>query len=191
MVVLFMTAAMLLPSLHLDVHSVLEELEPVSYSGTADRVVIDSPPSEMTADEVVQFDAVIYDAVNTVLVGEVNWSASNGSISDDGWFYPWSSGLVEIIAESQGVEGSYNISITAGVATSIEITSTQFMAKQSSPLSADLLDSRGNRMAGSDGMVWDLNGMYFGQGTPSFSPESTSSFEPRNSLRFCPQSNMI
>ena len=179
MVVLFMTAAMLLPSLHLDVHSVLEELEPVSYSGTADRVVIDSPPSEMTADEVVKFDAVIYDPVNTVLVGEVNWSASNGSISDDGWFYPWSSGLVEIIAESQGVEGSYNISITAGVATSIEITSTQFMAKQSSPLSADLLDSRGNRMAGSDGMVWDLNGMYFGQGTPSFSPESTSSFELR------------
>ena len=168
---------MLLPSLHLDASFELEDVGFVAYSGNADRVVIDAPPSEMTADEVVQFDAIIYDAVNTILVGDVNWSVSNGTISDNGWFYPWSSGLVEIIAESQGIEGSHNITVLGGVATSIEITSTQFMAKQASPLTADLLDSRGNRMAGSEGMVWDLNGMYFGQGTPSFSPESTSSFD--------------
>ena len=32
------------------------------------------------------FDAIIYDPVNNVLEGEVHWSASNGSISDDGMF---------------------------------------------------------------------------------------------------------
>ena len=98
LVVLLMTAAMVIPSLHLEVHSNLEDLKPISFSGTADRVVIDSPPVEMTADEVVQFDAIIYDAVNTGLVGEVDWCVCQRSISEGGWFYPLPSRQGQIIA---------------------------------------------------------------------------------------------
>ena len=60
----------------------------VQRSGTADRVAFVSPEATMTADEVVGFEAVIYDAVNNIISGEVSWSASNGTISEQGVFYP-------------------------------------------------------------------------------------------------------
>ncbi|MBT5285535.1 MAG: hypothetical protein HOL29_06180 [Euryarchaeota archaeon] len=177
LIVLLITAAMIVPSLHVNSLTELEQSNLPAHAGTTDRVVVDGSPQDVSADEVIQFEAIIYDAVNTVIVGDVNWSVSNGTISEDGWFYPWSSGTVEITAEHEGVEGSINITVTPGVATSIEVTSTQFLAKEASPLTADLIDGRGNRMAGNEGMVWDLNGMYFGQGTPIFTPETTSPFE--------------
>lgn len=177
LIVMLIAATMVVPSLHLDTPSELDHEDVLAHSGTTDRVVVDGSPSDMSADEVIQFEAIIYDAVNTVIVGNVNWSVSNGTISDDGWFYPWSSGTVEITAEYEGVEGSFNITVMPGVATSIEVTSTQFFAKESAPLTADLIDGRGNRMAGGPGMVWDIDGMYFGQGTPTFTPDSTASFE--------------
>ena len=177
LIVLLIAATMIVPSLHLDAPSELDQDHFIAHAGTTDRVVVDGAPSEMSADEVIQFEAIIYDAVNTVIVGNVNWSVSNGTISDEGWFYPWSSGTVEIIAEYEGVEGSFNITVIPGVATTIEVTSTQFYAKESAPLTADLIDGRGNRLAGGSGMVWDVDGMYFGQGTPMFTPDSTTPFE--------------
>ena len=81
------------------------------HTGTPDRVVIDSPPSSVSADEVIVFEAVIYDPVNNVLEGDVHWSASNGSISDDGMFYPWSAGVVEITAEHNGLVATHNVTV--------------------------------------------------------------------------------
>ena len=56
----------------------------------------------VSADEVIVPEAIIYDPVNNVLAGDIHWSASNGSISDDGLFFPWSAGLVGITAEHNG-----------------------------------------------------------------------------------------
>ena len=142
LIVLLIAATMIAPSLHLNTPSELEHSNLLAHAGTTDRVVVDGSPTDMSADEVIQSEAIIYDAVNTVIVGDVNWSVSNGTISDEGWFYPWSSGTVEITAEHEGVEGSSNITVTPGVATSIEVTSTQFLAKEAAPLTADLIDSR-------------------------------------------------
>ena len=141
----------------------------IFHSGTADRVVFDTPPSTMSADEVVMFEALIYDAVNNPVSGEIAWSASNGTITDDGLFYPWSSGLIEIIAEHNGLRDSHNITVVPGVPTSIEITSLNFgvLEAQTSPR---CLDSRGNPAIGGAGMVWDVDGAYLGHGTPSLGP---------------------
>ena len=91
--------------------SSLEEEAHVLRSGTADRIVIDNPPSSVSADEVVGFTATIYDPVNNALTGEVSWSVSNGTITDDGQFYPWSAGLVEITAAHNGLTDRYNLSV--------------------------------------------------------------------------------
>lgn len=154
----------------------LVEEDPVYRSGTPDRVVINSPPASISADEVVMFEALIYDAVNNVVAGDIAWSVSNGSITQDGWFYPWSSGIIEVTAEHNGLQATYNITVHPGVATSVEITSLQFGAQVASPLTADLIDGRGNRVSGAEQMVWDIDGSYAGHGSPSWTPEDTGEF---------------
>ena len=149
----------------------LQNAPGIFHSGTADRVVFDTPPSTMSADEVVMFEALIYDAVNNPVSGEIAWSASNGTITDDGLFYPWSSGLIEIIAEYNGLRDSHNITVVPGVPTSIEITSLSFGVLEAQNLTANLVDSRGNPAIGGAGMVWDVDGAYLGHGTPSWAPE--------------------
>ena len=120
----------------------------VLRSGTADRIVIDNPPASVSADEVVAFEAVIYDPVNNVLAGDVSWSASNGTITDDGLFFPWSAGLVEITAAHNGLTDRYNLSVQPGVPTQIDITRLTVGVLEPTSLTADVLDSRGNRMPG-------------------------------------------
>ncbi|DAC55676.1 MAG TPA: hypothetical protein D7I11_02650 [Candidatus Poseidoniales archaeon] len=146
--------------------SSLEEEAHVLRSGTADRIVIDNPPSSVSADEVVGFTATIYDPVNNALTGEVSWSVSNGTITDDGQFYPWSAGLVEITAAHNGLTDRYNLSVEPGVPTQIEITRLSVGVLEPTVLTADLLDSRGNRIPGPSTMVWDIDGDYVGQGQP-------------------------
>ena len=157
----------------------LEEDPPAMRSGTPDRVIIDSPPTSVSADEVVVFEAIIYDPVNNVLAGDIHWSASNGSISDDGLFYPWSAGLVEITAEHNGLVARHNISVEAGVPTSIEITRLSLGVLEPTTLTADVLDGRGNRMPGPATMVWDIDGVYAGLGEPTWTAEELGDVSAR------------
>ena len=161
------------------VPSLLEDQGDPMRSGTADRVVIDAPPTSISADEVVLFEAVIYDPVNNVLTGDITWSVSNGTISEDGLFYPWSAGLVEVEAEHNGLTASHNISVEPGVPTSIEITRTSVGILEPTTLTADVLDGRGNRMAGPSTMVWDINGEYVGHGQPSWTAEELGEVHAR------------
>ena len=158
---------------HLDHNSTILRL------GTPDRVVIEDPPASITADEVVLFEAIIYDPVNNILTGDIAWSVNNGTISDDGLFYPWSAGLVEIVAEHNGLLAKYNISVEPGVPTSIEITRLSVGVLEATSLTADVLDGRGNRMAGPSTMVWDIDGVYAGHGQPTWTAEELGEVEAR------------
>lgn len=165
----------------LSVHAplMLEDAPTAMRSGTPDRVVIDSPPMSVSADEVVAFVAIIYDPVNNVLSGDIHWSASNGSISDDGLFYPWSAGVVEITAEHNGLVARHNLSVEAGVPTSIEITRLTLGVLEPTTLTADVLDGRGNRMPGPATMVWDIDGVYAGLGEPTWTAEQLGDVSAR------------
>ena len=151
----------------------------VLRSGTADRIVIDNPPASVSADEVVAFEAVIYDPVNNVLAGDVSWSASNGTITDDGLFFPWSAGLVEITAAHNGLTDRYNLSVQPGVPTQIDITRLTVGVLEPTSLTADVLDSRGNRMPGPSTMVWDIDGTYVGQGQPVWTADALGDVDAR------------
>ena len=174
-----LVALVLLGTLSVHAPEMLEEAPPAMRSGTPDRVVIDSPPTSVSADEVVAFEAIIYDPVNNVLEGDIHWSASNGSISDDGLFYPWSAGLVEITAEHNGLVASHNVSVEAGVPTSIEITRLSLGVLEPTTLTADVLDGRGNRMPGPATMVWDIDGVYAGLGEPTWTAEELGDVSAR------------
>ena len=70
--------------------SLLNDDQRVAHAGAPVRVEVIADVSTLSADEVMMFTAELYDSVNNLATGEVVWSCSNGSISSDGMFYPWS-----------------------------------------------------------------------------------------------------
>ena len=158
---------------------VLPEPAQVHRTGTPDRVAIDAPPASISADEVASFEAIIYDAVNNPVEGEITWSSTNGTITEDGVFFPWSSGLIEITAEHNGLQASYNLTVTPGVAIGVEVTSLVLGVLEANTLQAEVTDGRGNIIDDDSGLVWDIDGDYVGHGSPTWVPEETGNYTVR------------
>jgi hypothetical protein len=139
-------------------------------AGTPTRIEVTSPQYSMTADDVVIFEAVLYDSVNNVAQGEVTWSCSNGTIDSNGLFFPWSAGLIEIRADHVLLNSTYNITVTPGQANTLRITTLSPQVLQPYTLSANEVDSRGNEKVSTD-VVWTIDGDYIGQGNPQWIAE--------------------
>ena len=87
----------------------------VNNSGSAVRVQITSPVFIMSADEVVTFTAKLYDSVNSEVAGNIIWSSTNGTITNEGTFYPWNSGVITIQARHTNLTDEFNITVTPGI----------------------------------------------------------------------------
>ena len=161
---------------------ILKNEQPMFKSNVVDRIVISSDTISITADEILQFSATLYTTTNTTIQDDVNWTASNGSISDDGIFYPWSSGIIEIEADYGGVTGSLNITVVPGAATSISIITSTVSVLEQNVLQAQVMDGRGNVKPASTQTVWDIDGTYIGTGSPLWIPEETGQFNARARL---------
>ena len=148
----------------------LDDDDVAMLAGTPTRIEVTSPQYSMTADEVVIFEAVLYDSVNNVAQGEVTWSCSNGTIDSNGLFFPWSAGLVEIRADHVLLNSTYNITVTPGQANTLRITTLSPQVLQPYTLSANEVDSRGNEKVSTD-VVWTIDGDYIGQGNPQWIAE--------------------
>jgi len=150
---------------------------PVSANGPPAQVVISTPSTVISSDGVLQMEATLYDALNNVVDGEITWSASNGTIEESGLFFPWSAGMVTIRAEHAGFNDTVVVSVEAGWGQSIRINTTdQPRAKYPFVLQADLIDSHDNPRSGQD-VVWTVDGIYVGQGEPSWTPPSLGLYE--------------
>ena len=160
----------------------LSEEQSVFKSNVVDRIVVSSDTLSITADEILQFSATLYTTTNTTFQDDVNWTASNGSITDDGIFYPWSSGTVEIEADYGGITGSLNITVVPGAATSISIITSTVSVLEQNILQAQVMDGRGNVKPASSQTVWDIDGTYIGTGSPLWIPEETGQFNARARL---------
>ena len=156
-------------------NSSLDEAQLLARAGTPVRVEVVAEVTTLSADEVTMFTADLYDSVNNLATGEVSWSCSNGSISPDGMFYPWSSGIITIEASHNGLVGSVNITVTPGVGQSLEITSLNAHALVPVSLSSNLLDARQNPQSAQN-VVWTVDGVYLGVGNPSWTPQDTGTY---------------
>ena len=145
-------------------------------SSSAVRVQITSPSYLISADEVVTFQATLYDSVNSVVAGNITWSSTNGTITQDGTFYPWSAGVITIQARHTNLTDSFNITVTAGIGQSLEISFSEGQVLQNNILTADLIDARGNAKATTDA-AWSVDGVFLGQGNPVWIPHSTGLYE--------------
>ena len=159
-------------------------------SSTATRISITSPVYALTADEVTMFEATLYDAVNNVVSGQVEWTSSNGTITSDGTFYPWSAGTVSIEASSGTLTDVFNITVQAGVGQTIEIVTSQVQARSNAILEANLLDARGNAQSAND-VVWTLDGVYAGVGTPQWIPTELGDVHVRARLNQMEDNKMV
>ena len=140
------------------------------------RVQIDSSTYTISADEVTTFSATLYDSVNSVVAGDIVWSSTNGTITSDGTFYPWSSGVITIQAQHTNLIDQFNITVTPGIGQSIEISITDGQVLQNNILTANLLDARGNPNPTTDA-AWSIDGSYFGQGNPVWIPLDIGEYE--------------
>ena len=150
---------------------------PGAAAGPPAQIVISTPSTVISSDGVLQMEATLYDALNNVVEGEITWSTSNGTIEDSGLFFPWSAGQVTIRAEHAGFNDTVVVTVQAGFGQSIEINTTaQPRAKFPFTLQANLIDSHDNPRSGQD-VVWTVDGMYVGQGEPSWTPPSLGLYE--------------
>ena len=150
---------------------------PASAGGPPAQIVISTPSTVISSDGVLQMEATLYDSLNNVVEGEILWSASNGTIEQSGLFFPWSAGQVTIRADHGGFNDTVVVNVIAGFGQSIEInTSAQPRAKFPFVLQANLIDSHDNPRPGQD-VVWTVDGLYIGQGEPSWTPPSLGLYE--------------
>ena len=148
----------------------LDEQSTVFHQGSsAVRVQISSPAFTISADEVITFSASLYDSVNSVVAGEIIWSSSNGTITGDGTFYPWTAGVITIQARHSNLTDEFNITVTPGIGQSLEISISSGQVLQNNILTANLIDARGNPNP-TDQAAWSIDGQYFGQGNPVWIP---------------------
>ncbi|MFL2951048.1 MAG: hypothetical protein ACJZ56_00510, partial [Candidatus Thalassarchaeaceae archaeon] len=150
---------------------------PVSAGGPPAQIVISTQSTVISSDGVLQMEATLYDALNNVVDGEITWSSSNGTIGENGLFFPWSAGQVTIRADHAGFNDTVVVTVEAGWGQSIEInTSTQPRAKFPFTLQANLIDSHDNPRSGQD-VVWTVDGTYIGQGQPTWTPPSLGLYD--------------
>ena len=150
---------------------------PTAAAGPPAQIVISTPSTVISSDGVLQMEATLYDALNNVVDGEITWSATNGTIEDSGLFFPWSAGQVTIRADHAGFNDTVVVTVQAGFGQSIEINTTaQPRAKFPYSLQANLIDSHDNPRPGQD-VVWTVDGLYVGQGEPSWTPPSLGLYE--------------
>ncbi len=153
-----------------------KEFDEPMNSGAAVRIQITAPTFVMSADEVVTFSAQIYDAVNSEVAGDIIWSSTNGTITDEGTFYPWNSGVITIQARYTNLTDEFNITVNPGIGQSLEISFSTGQVLQNNILTANLLDARGNPNP-TDQAAWSIDGVYFGQGNPVWIPLDTGVYQ--------------
>ena len=161
--------------LNMEADELLSETN-VKSSSSAVRVQITSPTFIMSADEVVTFTAKLYDSVNSEVAGNIIWSSTNGTITDEGTFYPWNSGVITIQARHTNLTDEFNITVNPGIGQSIDISISTGQVLQNNVLTANLLDSRGNPNP-TDQAAWSIDGKYFGQGNPVWIPLDIGFYE--------------
>ena len=162
---------MLLSTMPVDVDSdhLSENNSTIMPSSSPVRIQISSPTYIMSADEVVTFSAKLYDSVNSEVAGDIIWSSTNGTITDEGTFYPWNSGVITIQARHTNLTDEFNITVNPGIGQSLEISIATGQVLQNNILTANLLDARGNPNP-TDQAAWSIDGEYFGQGNPVWIP---------------------
>jgi len=105
--------------------------------------------TQITADDTLQMQATVYDSDGNIISdAAVTWTASNGTITSDGLFTPWSAGEVTITASVDGLTVTVTVVVTPGAPASLEITPADatITADDTQQFTARVYDAKGNEI---------------------------------------------
>jgi len=122
---------------------------PVLAAGPS-SIEIESHQGEISADQIIQFTAVVKDSSGNEITSPVNWSSSSGVIDSQGLFTPGIAGTVNITAESSGINTTTSIEVTEGWPYDISpnFNETNITIDDLIHLNATLVDRAGNPLPG-------------------------------------------
>ena len=109
---------------------------------------IESHPTSVSADQGIQFTAIVTDSSGSTIDETVYWSASSGTIDSSGFFTPGLAGNVNITASAGNVNTTTSLTVTKGWPHSIQsnFQSLDVSVDDIVPLDAFLLDRAGNQL---------------------------------------------
>jgi len=115
-------------------------------SANADSISIDEHPWSISADQGIQFSAIVLDSMGNSLDEQINWSASSGMIDSSGFFTPSFVGNVTVTASVGQINSSTYISVTGGWPYAIQtsFTTLDVGIDDNVDLNATLVDRGGN-----------------------------------------------
>ena len=111
-------------------------------------ISIESHPTSVSADQGIQFTAIVTDSSGNTIDDTVYWSASSGVIDSTGFFTPGLAGNVNITASSGNVNTTTSVLVTKGWPHSIQsnFQSLDVSVDDIVSLDAFLLDRAGNQL---------------------------------------------
>ncbi|MEL0100227.1 MAG: hypothetical protein VW862_00825, partial [Euryarchaeota archaeon] len=80
-------------------------------SASADSIAINEHPSSISADQGIQFSAIVLDSSGNSIDEQINWSTSSGMIDASGFFTPSFVGNVTVTASVGSINSSTYISV--------------------------------------------------------------------------------
>ncbi|MGB1589626.1 MAG: hypothetical protein ACPHDO_04745 [Candidatus Poseidoniaceae archaeon] len=115
-------------------------------SASADSVTINEHPSSISADQGIQFSAIVLDSSGNSIDEQINWSTSSGMIDESGFFTPSFVGNVTVTASVGSINSSTYISVTEGWPYAIQTNFTNLDVRidETVNLNATLIDRGGN-----------------------------------------------
>ena len=117
-------------------------------SANPSAINIESHPTSVSADQGIQFTAIVTDSSGSTIDETVYWSASSGTIDSSGFFTPGLAGNVNITASAGNVNTTTSLTVTKGWPHSIQsnFQSLDVSVDDIVPLDAFLLDRAGNQL---------------------------------------------
>ena len=144
---------------------ILEQSRAPSLSA-ASTLALDVDRTAITADQALLFQATLRDGAGNPVSGVINWTVTNGTMEETGLFIPWSSGVVNITAEHEGLIASRQITVEPGRPVDLELSLTEApVAGSPFRLNAVGVDAKANR-APLNNVAWSIDGVHQGVGSP-------------------------
>jgi hypothetical protein len=128
-------------------------------NGSISRIDVSPGTASITADQTQQFGAKAYDANNNQVNATFAWTASGGSVDQNGLYTPQAAGTFDVTATVGTVSGKATVTVTHGAAVSVSVTpaNPSVAADQTVKFTAEGKDAKGNSWAISPA-TWSVSG---------------------------------
>lgn len=149
----------------------------LNYTSVFDVLI--SGSNQTTADNSVQLTSTLVDINGNPLSGSIEWTTSDGTVSQSGLFTPHNAGIVTLTARFGRVVAQHNITVLPGIP--IQLVggplAVGISADETASFFVDVIDQFGNSVSG-ETITWAVTNGTLLPGTTMTTPVSSVTFIP-------------